>query len=159
MKALVSGVLMSGLFILAPTQVFAANQGKIVNNPNAYRNQVLPQKHSTLTPPPPMHPMPPSGHHPYPPQPMPPSGHHPYPPPYPSHPPMQNGISIQYRAPTTVYQSSNSYSWVNGDPNVASIESSNYVLITDWRKLGLPAPPTGMYWIMENGRYILVPIR
>lgn len=156
MKALVSGVLLSSVFAVLPMHVFAANQGTIVNNPNAYRNQVLPQKQSTLYPTAPQHPMPP--------RPMPPSGHHPYPPNpyppmYPSHPPIQNGINIQYRAPTTVYQSSNSYSWVNGDPNVASIESSNYVLITDWRKLGLPAPPTGMYWIMENGRYILVPNR
>jgi len=84
---------------------------------------------------------------------------------YPSHPqhggypPIQNGVSIQYHAPTTITQNSQSYSWVNGDPNTARIESSNSVLITDWRRLGLPAPPTGMYWIYEHGRYVLVPNR
>ncbi len=144
MKAVISGVLLSSLFLIVPMQSFAANQGAIVNNPNAYRNQVLPQKQQTLYPVRPQRPMPPFGHHPYPPQ-------------YPHHPSIQNGINIQYRAPTTVYQTSNSYSWVNGDPNVASIESSNYVLITDWKRLGLPAPPTGMYWILDNGRYVLVP--
>ena len=69
---------------------------------------------------------------------------------------MQNGIRIQYQAPTTVYSNSNSYSWVNGDPNVARIESSNSVLITDWRNRGLPAPPSGQHWIFQNGRYVLV---
>ena len=84
---------------------------------------------------------------------------------YPSHPPhggyprIQNGVSIQYHAPTTITQNSQSYSWVNGDPNTARIESSNSILITDWRRLGLPAPPTGMYWIYEHGRYVLVPNR
>lgn len=143
MKALVSGVFVSGVIAILPLQTFAANQGTIVNNPNAYRNQVLPQKQSTLYPTRPH-------------RPMPPHGHPPYPPVYPSYPPIHNGINVQYRAPTTIYQNSNTYMWVNGDPNVASIESSNYVLITDWRRLGLPAPPTGMHWIMENGRYILV---
>ncbi|MGE8559398.1 MAG: RcnB family protein [Acinetobacter sp.] len=85
--------------------------------------------------------------------------------PYPSRPPhggypaIQNGISIQYSAPTTITQNSQSYSWVNGDPNTARIESSNYTLITDWRRVGLPAPPNGTYWIFENGRYVLVPNR
>lgn len=148
MKALVSGMLLSGLFIVLPMHSFAANQGTIVNNPNAYRNQVLPSKQQILSPVPPKRPMPP--------RPMPPSGQYPYPPSS-SNPPIQNGVNIQYRAPTTIYQNSNSYSWVNGDPNVASIGSSNYVLITDWKSLGLPAPPTGMYWILDNGRYALVP--
>ncbi|OTG93960.1 hypothetical protein B9T24_12905 [Acinetobacter sp. ANC 4654] len=80
-------------------------------------------------------------------------------PPHGGYPPIQNGVSIQYHAPTTITQNSQSYSWVNGDPNVARIESSNSVLITDWRRLGLPAPPTGMYWIYEHGRYVLVPNR
>ena len=73
--------------------------------------------------------------------------------------PIQNGVSIQYHAPTTITQNSQSYSWVNGDPNTARIESSNSILITDWRRLDLPAPPTGMYWIYEHGRYVLVPNR
>ncbi len=80
-------------------------------------------------------------------------------PPHGGYPPIQNGVSIQYHAPTTITQNSQSYSWVNGDPNTARIESSNSVLITDWRRLGLPAPPTGMYWIYEHGRYVLVPNR
>ena len=78
-------------------------------------------------------------------------------PPYGGYPVIRPGISIQYQAPTTITQNSQSYSWVNGDPNVAHIESSTHVVITDWRRLGLPAPPNGMYWILENGRYILVP--
>ena len=85
---------------------------------------------------------------------------------YPSRPPhggyyprIQNGISIQYSAPTTITHNSQSYSWVNGDPNTARIESSSYTLITDWQRLGLPAPPNGMYWIYEHGRYVLVPNR
>lgn len=80
-------------------------------------------------------------------------------PPHGGYPPIQNGVNIQYHAPTTITQNSQSYSWVNGDPNTARIESSNSVLITDWRRLGLPAPPTGMYWIYEHGRYVLVPNR
>ncbi|CAM4368232.1 RcnB family protein [Acinetobacter pragensis] len=88
--------------------------------------------------------------------------------PYPSRPPYPNrpypphinsGVSITYQAPTTIIQNSQSYSWVNGDPNVAHIESSTQSVITDWRRVGLPAPPTGMYWIFENGRYVLVPNR
>lgn len=74
--------------------------------------------------------------------------------PYP--PQVQNGISIQYQAPTTIIQNSQSYSWVNGDPASASISSSTYTFISDWQRLGLPAPPSGMYWIFENGRYVLV---
>ncbi|MCW8039395.1 MULTISPECIES: RcnB family protein [Acinetobacter] len=83
-------------------------------------------------------------------------------PPYPNrpYPPLpQNGVSIHYQAPTTIIQNSQSYSWVNGDPNVAHIESSTQAVITDWRRIGLPAPPNGMYWIFENGRYVLVPNR
>ena len=78
-------------------------------------------------------------------------------PPYGGYPVIRPGISIQYQAPTTITQNSQSYSWVNGDPKVAHIESSTHVVITDWRRLGLPAPPNGMHWILENGRYILVP--
>ena len=76
-----------------------------------------------------------------------------------NYPTIQNGISIQYQAPTTITHNSQSYSWVNGDPNTARIESSSYTLITDWKRLGLPAPPNGTYWIFENGRYVLMPNR
>ncbi|NNH26081.1 RcnB family protein [Acinetobacter terrestris] len=76
-----------------------------------------------------------------------------------NYPTIQNGISIQYQAPTTITHNSQSYSWVNGDPNTARIESSSYSLISDWKRLGLPAPPNGTYWIFENGRYVLVPNR
>ncbi|MBE9401498.1 RcnB family protein [Acinetobacter albensis] len=95
--------------------------------------------------------------------------HRPYPQPfarpYPSRPrpnyspTIQNGVSIQYQAPTIVNQHSQSYHWVNGAPNTARIESSNAILITDWQRLGLPAPPTGTYWTYEQGRYVLVPNR
>jgi Ni/Co efflux regulator RcnB len=74
-------------------------------------------------------------------------------------PPIQNGISIQYQAPTTIIQNSQTYSWVNGDPATASISSSTYRVVSDWHRLGLPAPPTDMYWIFENGRYVLMPNR
>ncbi len=76
---------------------------------------------------------------------------------YPQYP--QSGISIQYNAPTTITQNSQSYSWVIGDPASASISSSTYTFISDWKRIGLPAPPSGMYWIFENGRYVLVPNR
>ena len=85
--------------------------------------------------------------------------HYPSRPPHGGYPPIQNGISIQYSAPTTITHNSQSYSWVNGDPNTARIESSSHTLITDWQRLGLPAPPKGMYWIYEHGRYVLVPNR
>ncbi len=78
---------------------------------------------------------------------------------HPHSPAIQNGISIQYQAPTTIIQNSQTYRWLNGDPNTARIESSRYGLITDWKRLGLPAPPNGMYWIYEHGRYVLVPNR
>lgn len=90
--------------------------------------------------------------------------HRPYypqrPAPYPNRPytAVQNGVNIQYQAPTTINQYSQSYSWVNGDSS-AHIESSNLTLITDWQRLGLPAPPSGMYWAYERGRYVLVPNR
>ncbi|WP_298143919.1 RcnB family protein [uncultured Acinetobacter sp.] len=70
----------------------------------------------------------------------------------------QPNVSIQYQGPTTVVQNSQSYSFVNGQPS-GSISSSRYVFISDWQRLGLPAPPVGMYWIYENGRYALVPNR
>lgn len=76
-----------------------------------------------------------------------------------NYPTIQNGISIQYQAPTTITQNSQSYSWVNGDPRTARIESSSTTFISDWQRLGLPAPPNGTYWIFENGRYMLVPNR
>lgn len=99
--------------------------------------------------------------HSYPQRPMPPRPHYPQRPIHWGYPPAQSksGLNIQYQAPTTIYQNSNSYSWVNGDPNVARIESSRYSVISDWQRLGLPAPPRGSYWIYENGRYVLVPNR
>lgn len=99
---------------------------------------------------------PPRQHHPQ--RPVPPRPYYPQRPAHGGHPPAQSqsGLNIQYQAPTTIYQNSNSYSWVNGDPNVARIESSRYTVITDWQRLGLPAPPRGSYWIYENGRYVLM---
>lgn len=77
-------------------------------------------------------------------------------PPYGGYPVIRPGISIQYQAPTTITQNSQSYSWVNGDPNSARIESSNYSVVTDWQNLGLPAPPKGTYWVYQNGHYVLM---
>ena len=82
--------------------------------------------------------------------------------PQPPHPPTwqrpQPNITIRYQAPTTVIHNTQSYSFINGEPT-SSISSSNYVFISDWQRLGLPAPPSGMYWIYEHGRYALVPNR
>lgn len=99
---------------------------------------------------------PPRQHHPQ--RPVPPRPYYPQRPAHGGHPPVQSqsGLNIQYQAPTTIYQNSNSYSWVNGDPNVTRIESSRYTMISDWQRLGLPAPPWGSYWIYENGRYVLM---
>src|SRR5690606_532487 len=99
--------------------------------------------------------------HSYPQRPMPPRPHYPERPTHWGDPSgrRQSGLNIQYQAPTTIYQNSNSWSWVNGEPNVARIESSRYGVISDWQRLGLPAPPRGSYWIYENGRYVLVPNR
>lgn len=66
-----------------------------------------------------------------------------------------NGVSLTYQAPSYTTVNQQSYTWVNGDPNVAQIKSTNKIVITNWRELGLPAPPNGMYWIYEDGRYIL----
>ena len=77
-------------------------------------------------------------------------------PPYSGYPVIRPGISIQYQAPTTITQNSQSYSWVNGDPNSARIESSSYSMVTDWQNLGLPAPPKGTYWVYQNGHYVLM---
>ena len=77
-------------------------------------------------------------------------------PPYGGYPVIRPGISIQYQAPTTITQNSQSYSWVNGDPNSARIESSSYSMVTDWQNLGLPAPPKGTYWVYQNGHYVLM---
>ena len=77
-------------------------------------------------------------------------------PPYGGYPVIRPGISIQYQAPTTITQNSQSYSWVNGDPNSARIESSSYSVVTDWQNLGLPAPPKGTYWVYQNGHYVLM---
>lgn len=134
------------------------------NNWSNYRGVDTSKQHR---PPPPPHGGYPNQQRPpvYPNQPRPPVyPYPPRPPVYPNHPrppvhpyPPQNGISIHYTAPSTVQYSSNSYSWVNGEASSSSISSSTYVVVSDWQRLGLPAPPQGMYWIMENGRYILVP--
>jgi nickel/cobalt homeostasis protein len=84
----------------------------------------------------------------------------PYPPrpPHGVYPPASHGgVSFNYQAPSYTTYNHQTYTWVNGDPNVAQIKSSEYIVIADWRKLGLPAPPDGMHWIYEEGRYILQP--
>ena len=67
-----------------------------------------------------------------------------------------HSLNIIYKAPSYTTYHQNTYMWVNGDPNVAQIESSSYKVITQWQELGLPPPPDGMYWIFENGRYMLM---
>ena len=79
----------------------------------------------------------------------PPAGHYP--------PPPRPGVNISYQAPSYSNYNHQTYTWINGEPNAAQIQSSRYVMITDWQRLGLPAPPTGMYWVFEDGRYALVP--
>lgn len=80
---------------------------------------------------------------------------------YPNHPypvyPQQNGVTIIYnhQFPTQTEYHSNSYGYVNGEGG--RISSSQYTLISDWRRYGLPDPQVGMHWIFEQGRYIQVP--
>lgn len=68
----------------------------------------------------------------------------------------QANVSINLQAPTYTQYNHQSTSYVFGDAN-SRIESSNYRIINDWQRLGLPEPPQNMYWIFENGRYVLVP--
>ncbi|TCB35656.1 hypothetical protein E0H82_06620 [Acinetobacter sp. ANC 4910] len=93
----------------------------------------------------------------YPPQP--PYPNRPYPP-HDHRPPNwdrpQANVSINLQAPTYTQYNHQSTSYVFGDAN-SRIESSNYRIINDWQRLGLPEPPQNMYWIFENGRYVLVP--
>jgi len=65
-------------------------------------------------------------------------------------------LHIYVQAPRYMTSTQNTYTWVNGDPATAKIETSSYDIITQWKELGLPAPPKGMFWIFENGRYMLV---
>lgn len=87
-------------------------------------------------------------------------GHYPSYPHYPNRPypvyPQQNGVTIIYRQqlPTTNIYHSESHGYVNGN---GTIESSQYMLISDWRRYGLPDPQVGMHWVYENGRYIQIP--
>lgn len=76
---------------------------------------------------------------------------------YPSYPYPQNGVTIIYnhQFPMKTEYSSTSSGYVNG--NGGSIQSSEYTLITDWRRYGLPDPQVGMHWIFQNGRYLQVP--
>lgn len=75
--------------------------------------------------------------------------------PYPVYP-QQNGVTIIYQQqfPTQTQYSENRYGYVNGN---GTIESSQYMLISDWRRYGLPDPQVGMHWIYENGRYVQIP--
>ena len=76
--------------------------------------------------------------------------------PYPVYPP-QNGVTIIYnhQFPTQTEYHSDSYGYVNGQGG--SISSSQYTMISDWRRYGLPDPQAGMHWIYENGRYVQIP--
>ena len=73
---------------------------------------------------------------------------HPFTQTYPVNPP-------NHQFPTKTEYSGNSYGYVNGDGG--SIQSSEYTLITDWRRYGLPDPQVGMHWVYQNGRYVQIP--
>lgn len=78
--------------------------------------------------------------------------------PYPQHGyPQQNGVTVIYQQSLPTYTSgqSHSYSYVNGDTN-STIESTSYMLISDWRRYNLPDPAVGMHWIYQNGRYLQI---
>ena len=96
-------------------------------------------------------PQPPYPDRPYPNRPYPPHDHRP-----PNWDRPQANVSINLQAPTYTQYNHQSTSYVFGDAN-SRIESSNYRIINDWQRLGLPEPPQNMYWIFENGRYVLVP--
>ena len=95
--------------------------------------------------------------------------HYPYPPqqdyPYHTYPrpnqhlpyPQGNGITIIYNQslPSQTTYTHQSYGYVNGTNG--SIQSSSYMLISDWRRYGLPDPAVGMHWIYQSGRYLQVP--
>lgn len=72
--------------------------------------------------------------------------------------PQQNGISIIYQQsfPQQTQYHSEQKGFVYGDAN-SHIESSNYMLISDWRRYHLPDPAVGMHWIYQNGRYLQIP--
>ncbi len=80
-----------------------------------------------------------------------------YPHQYPQYP-QQNGISIIYQQsfPQQTQYHSQQRGFVHGDAN-SHIESSNYMLISDWRRYNLPDPAVGMHWIYQDGRYLQVP--
>lgn len=78
--------------------------------------------------------------------------------------PQQSGLSIEYHHPQVsvqyhvpaqqVYQ----YSYQSQPLYQGSgqIQHSTHTMISDWRGIGLPAPPSGMYWAFEHGRYVLI---
>lgn len=76
---------------------------------------------------------------------------------YPQYP-QQNGISIIYQQsfPQETQYHSEQQGFIHGDAN-SRIESSTYMLISDWRHYNLPDPAVGMHWIYQNGRYLQVP--
>lgn len=71
--------------------------------------------------------------------------------------PAQNGLTIIYNQslPSQTTYRNESYGFVNGGAN-SSIESSSYMLISDWRRYNLPNPRIGMHWIYQNGRYLQI---
>lgn len=89
--------------------------------------------------------------HPYPPQ------HQPYPPHVQQGYPQHNGLTVIYNQqfPSQTTYSTQSSGFVNG--NNGSINSSSYMLISDWRRYNLPDPHVGMHWIYQDGRYLQIP--
>lgn len=68
----------------------------------------------------------------------------------------QNGITVIYQQslPTSTTYQQHQSGFVNGQNG--SIESTQYMLISDWRRYGLPAPQVGMHWVYQHGRYIQI---
>lgn len=83
--------------------------------------------------------------------------HQPYPPHAQQGYPQQNGLTIIYNQqfPSQTTYSTQSSGYVNG--NNGSIQSSTYMLISDWRRYNLPDPSVGMHWIYQDGRYLQIP--
>lgn len=152
MKNIYRVMAIASIFCLFSSTGHAAAKKRWVSNPGLNTPDYYQPPPGRPMPPPHGHPVYPSypGHPPYPPRPP----HRPPPPP-------QHGVSIYYQAPQTVQYQSNQTTWINGQPvsqqssNSTEIYSSSYQVITNWRSVGLPAPPQGMYWIYDQGRYML----
>lgn len=71
----------------------------------------------------------------------------------------QPRVHIQYQAPIQSYQQYQQHTTIIQNYPNTHIQSSQQNIILDWKRHGLPAPPSGHYWLYEHGRYVLVPQR